>query len=199
MALTISDSGEGNRIDIADDVLADSVGSIVLSGNDNEIVIEPGCLLLHGTIHLSDHCHLRIGRNCRLAQIEIWAAQECSVTIGEDTSFTWHTRILMHEPSSVSIGQRCLVASETLLMTSDMHTILDREGGKRINPARDVVIGDDVWLGGEVAVMKGAVIGAGSAIGFRSVVAGDVPSNCLAVGSPARVVRKRIAWRHELL
>ncbi|MCB8875266.1 acetyltransferase [Acidisoma silvae] len=54
---------------------------------------------------------------------------------------------------------------------------------------------DGVWLGEEVAVMKGAVIGAGSAVGFRSVVTTTIPPNSLAVGIPARVIRDRITWR----
>ena len=199
MPLTISDTGQDNTFTIDPDMLAESMGSIVVAGNRNEIIIGAGSTLAQGTIRLGGNCRVLIGENCRLAQAEIWAADDCEIVVGAGTAFTWHTRILMHEPSSVSIGQRCLIASETLLMTSDMHSILDRDTGKRVNPAKNIAVGDDVWLAGEVALMKGAIIGAGSAIGFRSVVTGTIPPNCLAAGSPAQVLRKKVAWRHELL
>jgi acetyltransferase-like isoleucine patch superfamily enzyme len=99
----------------------------------------------------------------------------------------------------VHVGQRCLIASETIFMTSDMHSIFDQQTGQRINPARSIVLGDDVWLGAEAAVMKGAKIGAGSAVGFRSIVTGEIPPGCVAAGTPARVLRESVRWRHELI
>jgi acetyltransferase-like isoleucine patch superfamily enzyme len=52
-----------------------------------------------------------------------------------------------------------------------------------------VTIGDDVWLGANVLVLKGARIGAGSSIAANSVVTGEIPPGVLAGGVPARVIR----------
>ncbi len=54
-----------------------------------------------------------------------------------------------------------------------------------------VEIGDDVWLGAKVTVLPGVRIGEGSVIGANSVVTHDIPSYSVAVGSPARVIKKR--------
>lgn len=59
---------------------------------------------------------------------------------------------------------------------------------------KDVVIKTGVWLGQRVCVLPGVTIGAHSIIGANSVVTHDVPSYAIAVGAPARVVKK---WDKE--
>jgi len=56
---------------------------------------------------------------------------------------------------------------------------------------RDVVIGNDVWVGDAATILSGARIGNGAVVGARSVVTKDVPAYAVAVGNPARVVRLR--------
>ncbi len=55
----------------------------------------------------------------------------------------------------------------------------------------DIVIGNDVWIGREAKILPGVKIGDGAIIGAYAVVAKDVPAYCVAVGNPARVVKKR--------
>jgi acetyltransferase-like isoleucine patch superfamily enzyme len=57
----------------------------------------------------------------------------------------------------------------------------------------DVLIGNDVWIGNNVVIMSGSVIEDGCVIGANSVVAGRIPAYSVAVGNPARVVRKRFS------
>jgi acetyltransferase-like isoleucine patch superfamily enzyme len=56
---------------------------------------------------------------------------------------------------------------------------------------RDVVIGDDVWLGARVVVVAGVEIGDGCIIGASSVVTRSIPAGSIAVGNPARIVGQR--------
>ncbi|UPQ89157.1 CatB-related O-acetyltransferase [Vibrio sinaloensis] len=56
---------------------------------------------------------------------------------------------------------------------------------------KDTVIGNDVWLGYDVTVMPGVTIGDGSIVGSKSVVAIDIPPYSVAVGNPAKVVKRR--------
>ena len=55
----------------------------------------------------------------------------------------------------------------------------------------DTVIGNDVWIGQNVTIMPGVHIGDGAIIGANSTVASNIPPYCVAVGNPARIVRKR--------
>ena len=58
-------------------------------------------------------------------------------------------------------------------------------------PDGRVVIGRDVWLGARVMVMPGVTIGDGCVVGAGSVVTSDLPTEAIAVGTPARVVGNR--------
>lgn len=57
-------------------------------------------------------------------------------------------------------------------------------------PPLSIVIEDNVFLGANVVVKKGVTIGANSVIGMNSVVTHDIPANCVAVGIPAKMIRK---------
>ena len=58
---------------------------------------------------------------------------------------------------------------------------------------RDIVIGNDVWIGYEAVIMSGVTIGDGAIIGTRAVVTKDVPPYAIVGGSPARVLKKRFS------
>ena len=52
------------------------------------------------------------------------------------------------------------------------------------------LIGKNVWIGEGVCIMPGVSIGKGCVIGAHSIITKDIPDYCIAVGSPARVVKK---------
>ena len=56
--------------------------------------------------------------------------------------------------------------------------------------AKPVTIGDDCWIGGGAIICPGVNIGRGSVIGAGSIVTKNVPENSLAIGNPAKVIRK---------
>ena len=67
----------------------------------------------------------------------------------------------------------------------------------RINHAKDVVIGNHVWIGRNVTINKVVGIGSNSIIAGHSVVTKNIPSNCIAAGTPAKVVKYQIDWLRE--
>lgn len=89
----------------------------------------------------------------------------------------------------IRIGSDVLIGPSVRLYTPTH--VLDPElrpgGWERVEP---VTIEDGVWLGGSVVVCPGVTIGARSVIGAGSVVTKDVPPDVVAVGNPARVVRR---------
>lgn len=56
--------------------------------------------------------------------------------------------------------------------------------------SKEVTIGNDVWIGGNCVIMPGIKIGSGVVVGANSVVTKDIPDFCIALGSPAKVIRK---------
>jgi acetyltransferase-like isoleucine patch superfamily enzyme len=69
--------------------------------------------------------------------------------------------------------------------------------GKQFAAREPVRIGDGAWLGTGVVVLPGASVGRHAVIGARAVVIGDIPDFSVAVGNPARVVRRYLdgEWR----
>jgi acetyltransferase-like isoleucine patch superfamily enzyme len=93
---------------------------------------------------------------------------------------------------SIRIGKRVMIASGAYISDHD-HDIRDPNDPARLNGrviASPVEIGDDVWLGERVCVLRGVSIGEGSIIGAASVVTRSIPARCIAVGAPARVIQK---------
>lgn len=62
-------------------------------------------------------------------------------------------------------------------------------------PTRPIVIGNKVWIGTNVTVLKGVKIGDGCVIAAGSLVTKDIPANCLAGGVPAKVIKENVKWK----
>jgi acetyltransferase-like isoleucine patch superfamily enzyme len=83
------------------------------------------------------------------------------------------------------------------IRTGDSHSILDMSGN-RINPSSNVVIGNHVWVGSRVIILKGAQISDFSIIGAGSIVSGEFPdTNVILAGVPAKIVKDNINWKRE--
>jgi acetyltransferase-like isoleucine patch superfamily enzyme len=98
----------------------------------------------------------------------------------------------------LEVGDYCQFASSSLISDTDFHPLdpkirlVQMEGG--VYPyesvsKKKITIGNNVWIGWGVIILKGVTIGDNSVIGAGSVVTSNIPSNCLAVGNPAKVVR----------
>jgi acetyltransferase-like isoleucine patch superfamily enzyme len=85
------------------------------------------------------------------------------------------------------------------IYTTDGHSIIDMASGSRINSAEKVVIGDHVWIGADVKILKGVNIGSNSIIASSAVVTRDVPSNSVVAGIPAKVIMHGVNWQRERL
>jgi acetyltransferase-like isoleucine patch superfamily enzyme len=141
---------------------------------------------------------LILGDNVRLRElfIEITGTDN-RIEIGRNTHIGQRSYIIAGERNNrISIGESCALASGIKIRSTDGHDVLFE--GQRTNPARDIVIGDRVWFGDNVTVLKGVTVGSDSVLGIDAVVTRPVPCNAVAVGNPARVVRHGITWREEL-
>jgi acetyltransferase-like isoleucine patch superfamily enzyme len=92
----------------------------------------------------------------------------------------------------VSIGRECIVADRVMLIDFD-HGVVEVERSIRRQGIykRDVAVGSNCWIGYGACILRGAQVGDNVVIGTNSVVTKDVPSNAVAAGSPARVLRMR--------
>jgi acetyltransferase-like isoleucine patch superfamily enzyme len=111
----------------------------------------------------------------------------------------------------VSIGDRCLIGrgsgivghfsieigddvwtGHNVYITDQNHGYEDvsRPISTQTQPERPVRIGDGSWLGFGTVVLPGVTIGRHVVVGANSVVTHDIPDFSVAVGAPARVIRR---------
>jgi acetyltransferase-like isoleucine patch superfamily enzyme len=91
----------------------------------------------------------------------------------------------------ITIGEDCRFGPEVFVTASDYGLAPDEKIAEQERNERDVVIGNDVWLGARVFVNAGVTIGDGSVVSAGSVVTKSLPPGSVAVGNPARIVRRR--------
>lgn len=94
--------------------------------------------------------------------------------------------------ANVTIGNNVLIASDVLVAAQN-HGINPESNSDYMHQplnGKDVIIGDGCWIGEKVCVLSGTSIGKKSIIGAGSVVTGDIPEYCIAVGNPAKVIKK---------
>jgi acetyltransferase-like isoleucine patch superfamily enzyme len=199
MAIEVLDDGQGNHLDVPEGFIEANAGRIIFAGDNNLLKVGSGTALRGGQIQVWGGSKVRIGEQCLLGFIDIFANKGAEIEVGESVGFTWTVKLHAHEAASLKVGSGSLIAKDTLITVSDMHSIIDVHTRERLNAARDVVIGERVWLAEAVRVMKGVTIGSGSIVGACSLVTRAIPSNCLAVGIPAAVVREGVTWRHDLI
>lgn len=191
---------EGNIIDgsIPQIIGCSSINSLKNRGG-NKCLFLSGSILKNTIINFYEtEGDLKIAENCYIDSY-FGIGKGCSVNIKSGTVFNGHAAIKLGESTNLTIGENCLIAPGLYMSTTDWHTIIDIETQERINKAKDISIGNHVWIAQDVKILKGAVIGHDSVIGAGSVVVGHIPSNVVAAGVPARIVKTGITWKRELI
>ncbi|KZX12195.1 acyltransferase [Methanobrevibacter curvatus] len=118
------------------------------------------------------------------------------IEIGENTHMRGGQIIIGHDTNKgVIIGKNCMFGSHFDIRTSDSHTIYDLNTLELINADESVIIGDHVWLGHAVKVLKGSVIQSNSVIGTGSLVTRKFNEpNVVIGGHPAKIIKHSINW-----
>ncbi|MFI7386665.1 acyltransferase [Streptomyces sp. NPDC049813] len=188
---------QGNEIVYSGEVREEKI-DIRFKGANNRLVIAPDAdvkdLLVTFT---GDNGEIEIERTTKRRaglRFELRCGHESRIRIGENVGCAGRTFLSAVEGVSVTIGADVMFAKHIEVRGDDTHPIFDVRSEKRVNPSQSIVVGEHVWIAKHAVVMGGVSIGSGSVIGFRSIVTSNIPNNCIAVGAPARVVRRNIAW-----
>lgn len=160
-----------------------------------------------GMVFLGPGLQIQVKRGARLSLGRfVWLGQgtkirchEGNVEVGAKTVLGQECTISAYR--SVRIGEQCVVADRAMFIDFD-HSVADVEQPIRRQGIymRDVVVGNNVWIGYNAQILRGVRVGDNAIIGANSVVTRDIPANAVAAGSPARVLRMRaqparLRWR----
>lgn len=146
-------------------------------------------LKISGFENISIGNYVNIAYKTWLAAIPHTGSKTCELVIGNGTCIGNFNHI--YATNSIVIGNNVLTADKVYI-SDNLHSFEDitvpiiHQPIKQINT---VIIGDGSWLGENVCVI-GAKIGKNCVIGANSVVTKDIPDYCVAIGSPAKVIKR---------
>lgn len=108
-----------------------------------------------------------------------------NITVGKNVFINSGCRF--QDQGGITIGDGALIGHNAVLAT--LNHDIDPKKRSSMHPA-PIKIGKDVWIGANVTVVPGVSIGDGAVIAAGAVVTRDVPSNVIAGGVPAKVIKE---------
>jgi len=155
----------GSNVVIDDNVVLDAKGS-----GEEGITLGDGVVLSRGTV-----------LSCKGGSISL------------DDRANFSIGCLVHAGGPVRVGKHCLLAAGCYLVGVGNHSFdrVDVPMMSQPSISKGLTLEDDVWMGAKVVVLDGVLVGHGSVVGACSLVNKSIPEYSIAVGSPAKVIRKR--------
>ncbi len=151
------------------------------------------CLLLNATREDQKQERQRLLTELFGKETDVWIQPPffcdygTNITLGKKVFFNFNCVVL--DCAKVTIGNNVLFAPSVQIYTAT-HPLNAAERRKWLESAKPITIGSDVWVGGGAIICPGVTIGDRTVIGAGSVVTKDIPSDVIAAGNPARVIRE---------
>lgn len=143
--------------------------------------------------NLMDNSELKIdGKVIVGLNSAITVSENARLEIGDSTYIgaKAHFRI----GKSLTIGRNVAIAWNVTIMDSDFHDFKINDEKQIIT--KEVVIGNNVWIGNNVIILKGVTIGDNAIIAAGSVVTKSVEENTAVAGNPAKVIKRNVCPIH---
>lgn len=153
----------------------------------NSVLLESSPIVLGSFPQIDNHGLLYIAKNVTFRTLRfrqrLRVYKDANLHIGENIFLNDGVNICA--TTSITIGANTKIGDLTYIYDSDFHQISPDKPVRRLA----VSIGSNVWIGANCMVLAGSTIGNNTVIAAGSIVNSDLPADCLAAGSPARVIR----------
>lgn len=157
------------RIVLGESVTLERHARLTANGKNSSIKINEGTTIFPYALLKANGGKIEIGRGCSVNDYAIIYGYG-GVVIGDDVHIASHAVLVASEHDYQKLGT--------------VNFSLDMQG-------RGIKIENSVWIGAHAVILDGVTIGTGSVIGAGAVVTRDVAPYSIAVGVPARVIKKR--------
>ena len=135
---------------------------------------------VRGRLLLQGDCDFGAGSSVEVAEKGL-------LSIGPGSHIGPLSLVICHK--GITLGAQTRTSWQCTLMDTDQHDLVDDQGNCR-NADREIVLGDNVWMGCHVIIVKGTVLASHTTVGAGSVVHGRFDSECTVLaGNPAAIVR----------
>ena len=191
--------GDGNTLEAKNDIICLAGSKIIFNKNDNfayigsETKISSVCRInFHGSnalLYICGQSTLNLSNTILTSNTMLFYGYGSS--IGSNFSCS------IYETKNIIIGSDCMFSHFLHFRNATGHAIYDGLTKERTSRGKSIIIGDHVWIGYGVRIMKGVNIHEGSMIGADSFLVKDIPEKCMAAGAPAKVIRENILWSRK--
>lgn len=114
--------------------------------------------------------------------------------LGNNFNITGDALIICAE--KISIGKDVMIAWKSIIMDTDQHAIYDKNN-QYINEDKEIIVGDNVWIGAQSLILKGSIISDGCIIGANTTITKPFTNiNAVIAGNPAKVIKTDVQWQH---
>jgi acetyltransferase-like isoleucine patch superfamily enzyme len=195
--------GENNEYDAS--VLEAYKVRLTIKGSNNRIILENNCKI-NGNLEIiinGNNNKIKIG-----SDVKVWSSlyialgifnydyvvNDAQIEIGKNTRLTEVNVSVLDDGTKLNIGEDCMFSYNIQLFLGDGHSVTDLDGNI-LNKNGNCIIGNHVWVGRNVFILKNAQIPDNSIVGAFALVAKKFTEpNTVIAGNPARVMKKGINW-----
>lgn len=163
-------------------------------GHDS-VLYHPLCIRGRENIYIGNHTTILNG--VRMQVYNDLTGKQSKIKIGDNCYIGYNNTFLAG--GNITLEDGVLMASN-ILISSENHSIDPESPDYYMNQklsCAPIIVGEGTWIGEKVSILSGVTIGKKCVIGAGSIVTKDIPDFSIAVGSPAKVIKKYNFNTHE--
>lgn len=134
-------------------------------------------------VSVRNNGEIKIARHCLIEKCTLAAVNGGIISVKQGTSLGMNDIIISHE--KISIGENCSLAPNICIYDHDF----DANGKTKGFKTGEVNIGNNVWIGAGVIILRNTSIGDNCVIGAGTVIKGVVPSNSIVTGNRTMIIK----------
>jgi acetyltransferase-like isoleucine patch superfamily enzyme len=136
--------------------------------------------------------NMQFGQNIGIARNCSFYSENGRIEIGDNTAFNENCHINSSGGGLIKIGKKCMIGPNVVMRTAS-HNFSNKNIfiQDQSHSFKNIIISENCWIAANVTILGGVTIGTGSVIGAGAVVTKSIPEFSVAVGVPAKVIKKR--------
>lgn len=140
--------------------------------------------------HIAPRTKLNIAGRVRIAPTTSFRCGE-NIYLGKNTHISQYCCLWAGENSKIVLGDNLLVGPGVKIFSINHGVKSGIPMNTQAVTEKDVIVGNDVWLGANSVVVAGVTIGDGAIVAAGSIVTKNVPAHAIVGGNPARIIKER--------